>query len=118
MKDDGTKDYFYIKHILECIEKIQKWHMQGKEEFLRNEMLHDAIIRNLQILGESTKRLSVKAKEAHPEVPWKDIFGFRNIVVHEYLELDVEIIWELIKNDLPILKTAMQKLLKEFNYDQ
>ena len=118
MKDDGTKNYLYINHILECVEYVQKWYLAGKEEFLANEMLHEAIIRKLQLIGESSKRLSEKARKLCPEVPWHKIFGFRNVVVHEYLELDVDIIWDLIGNDIPILKTAMQKLLKELNYDK
>jgi uncharacterized protein with HEPN domain len=113
MKDDGTKDYIYIKHILECIMKIQKWHSEGKQIFVDDDKTQYALIRALQIMAESTQRLSNKARETSPEIEWTQISGFRNVIVHEYIALDVDEIWAAIEQDIPPLQQAMQKLLKE-----
>jgi len=76
-------------------------------------MVQDAIVRNLQTLAESTQRLSDKTKQRKPEVDWRAIAGFRNVVVHDYLGVDLERIWHIIEHDLPGLKTHINALLVE-----
>lgn len=76
-------------------------------------MVQDAIVRNLQTLSESTQRLSDKTKQKRPLVDWRAIAGFRNVVVHDYLGVDLERIWHIVESDLPSLKIHIEALLAE-----
>jgi uncharacterized protein with HEPN domain len=107
VKDDSV----YLKHILECIRRIEEDTRDGREKFLRTHTLQDAVLRNLQILTESAQRLSDAVKAEHPEIDWKRIAAFRNILVHDYLGIDMERIWEIVKRDVPALKRAALALL-------
>ena len=108
MKDDKL----YLIHIAECIARIESY-TQGmtKEAFLASSMVQDAVIRNLQTLAESTQRLSARAKAGQPAIEWHRIAGFRNILVHDYLGVDLERVWNIVQNDLPVLKEAISEML-------
>lgn len=91
------KDYrLYLIHISECIARIEEYTRAGWDDFMQSSMVQDAVVRNLQVMGESTKRLPDEWKSAHPEIPWRKIVGFRNVVVHDYLEIDIPAVWEVI----------------------
>jgi len=105
-------DAVYLSHILECIRRIEEATREGREKFLGNYTLQDAVLRNLQTLTESTQRLSDTLKAAHPEIEWKRIAAFRNILVHDYLGIDMERVWEIVQRDVPTLKRAALALLK------
>lgn len=112
----NKSDLLYINHVIESIEKIGRY-VSDKTllNFRSDSMLYDAVIRNLQILAESTQKISVNIKNSHPEILWKDISGFRNILVHDYLEgIDENAVWNIIVNDLPKLKEDFEKLKIEF----
>ena len=110
MKDDKL----YLIHIRECIERVEKYTVDGgKDAFLASTLIQDAVMRNLQTMAESTQRLSDAAKEAHPEVDWYKISGFRNVLVHGYLGVDLERVWIIVERDLPSLKRAINSMLKE-----
>lgn len=98
------EDTFYLIHISEEIARIEKFTGGGKAEFLQSEMVQYAVLRSLQTMAESVKRLSSAVKASHPEVPWKDIIGLRNVLVHDYLAVDTEEIWKIVELDLPLLK--------------
>lgn len=104
MKDDGL----YRIHIQECIARIESY-TKGIdfEEFSKTPMIQDAVLRNLQIMAESTQRLSEEFKNTHPDVDWRKIFGLRNILVHDYLGIDLETVWNILASDLPGLKKAL-----------
>jgi len=110
MKDDRL----YLIHISECIERIESY-IGGKEKqkFLDSTLIQDAIIRNLQTLAESTQRLSDAAKESMSGIDWFKIAGFRNVLVHDYLGVDIERVWNILEKDLPALKIAVKKTLKQ-----
>lgn len=109
MKDDTV----YLKYILQCIEKIEEYSKNGKKEFLRNSLIQDAILRRLQTLAESTQRLSPEIKANIPNIDWRSISGFRNILVHDYLGgIDLDIAWEVVAKYLPDLKREIQIVLK------
>jgi uncharacterized protein with HEPN domain len=107
MKDDKI----YLIHILECIEKTERF-LANKNHSLDKEMIDDAIIRNLQIMSESTQRLSEKIKITIHDIPWRDISDFRNKLVHDYLGIDLEMIYDVIENELPNLKKRILEILK------
>jgi uncharacterized protein with HEPN domain len=97
-------DTLYLIHISEEIARIEHFTTGGKVEFLQSDLVQYAVLRSLQTLAESVKRLSDALKASHPEVPWKDIIGLRNVLVHDYLAVDVEEIWKIVELDLPRLK--------------
>ncbi|HEX8229036.1 MAG TPA: DUF86 domain-containing protein [Chloroflexia bacterium] len=104
-------DKLYLIHISECIERVESYVAGGKAEFMSSSLIQDAVARNLQVMAESTQRLSDGAKMAHPEIDWREIAGFRNVLVHDYLDTDREILWQVIERDLPPLKAAMHAML-------
>ena len=110
MKDDAV----YLQHILECIERIAQYTQAGRAAFLASTLIQDGVLRNLQTLGQSAGRLSEPLRTAHPEVEWKSIVGLRNVLVHDYLGVNIARIWEVVAHDLPDLKgkvTALQQSL-------
>jgi uncharacterized protein with HEPN domain len=108
MKDDRL----YLIHIKECIERIEAYLGNAdKKEFFNSNLLQDAVIRNLQVLAESTQHLSDETKESRQDIDWYKIAGFRNILVHDYLGLDLDTVWNIVANELPILKKAIAEML-------
>jgi uncharacterized protein with HEPN domain len=107
MKDDAV----YLHHIMESIRRIERNVKEGRERFMASETLQDAVVRNLQTMAESTQRLSDRLKQAHSEVQWHRIAAFRNVLVHNYLGLDIERIWEITQRDVPELKQAVLAML-------
>jgi len=108
MKDDTV----YLRHILECIGRIEEDVADGKERFLLSHTLQDAVLRNLQTMAESAQRLSDNAKATHPEVEWQRISAFRNVLVHDYLGIDMERIWDITQREVPKLKQVVADMLK------
>lgn len=110
MKDDR----FYAIHVVESIARIERYvSAASREAFAASSLVQDAVLRNLQVLAESSQRLSDNLKVRHPEVPWRKIAGFRNVLVHDYLGVDPDRVWEILQNDLPQLKSSMQHILDE-----
>jgi uncharacterized protein with HEPN domain len=103
----------YLEHILHCINRIKDDSGSGKEVVFASPTLQDAIVRNLQILCESSQHLTEASKKRHPEVDWRGISGLRNVLVHSYFEVDLETIWAIVQRDLPVLEDAVLRLLKE-----
>jgi uncharacterized protein with HEPN domain len=106
-------DRLYLIHMSECVARIEEYVRGGREAFMASTLVQDAVVRNLQTLAESGQRLSPGFKEKHPEVDWRGIAAFRNILVHDYLGLDVERVWEVIQHDLPELKSKIAAFLRE-----
>jgi uncharacterized protein with HEPN domain len=107
MKDDTV----YLHHILECIRRIEENVAGGRDRFLESHTLQDAVLRNLQTMAESTQRLSDDLKAAHPEIEWNRIAAFRNVLVHDYLGIDVERIWAITQHDIPPLKQSVSRMV-------
>lgn len=108
MKDDAV----YLRHVQECIRRIEEDTASGREPFMASHTLQDAVLRNLQTLAESTQRLSDAAKSAHSEMDWRRIAAFRNMLVHNYLGIDLETVWEIVQRDLPDLKRVITAMLE------
>jgi uncharacterized protein with HEPN domain len=107
------KDRLYVIHIIECIDHINSYVVDGFESFKNDHKTYDAVLRQLQIMSESTKRLSEEIKKKNNQIAWREIAGFRNILVHDYLgDIDAQIVWAIITDELPKLKVAMQEELK------
>lgn len=100
-----------VLDILEAIERIEKYGHGGREEFEQNELVQVWILHHLQIIGEAVNTLRPELQESHPEIPWASIVGMRNVLVHQYFEIDTEIIWSVVENELPKLKEWFQVIL-------
>lgn len=108
MRDERT----YLTHILDCIARVARYTASGRAVFLTTDYWQDAVIRNLQVLAESTQRLTVETKATHPEIAWRQISRFRNVATHNYLNLDWEAVWDITQIELPPLKTAIMDILQ------
>ena len=109
MRDDKV----YLRHILEAVRRIEEDVGGGREPFMASHMAQDAVLRNLQTLAESSQRLSEAAKGTRADVEWRRISAFRNVLVHNYLGIDIEMVWEIVQRDLPPLKRAVAGMLAE-----
>jgi len=104
-------DQLRLIHILNCINKIQRYVEDTYQEaFEQDEMMQDAIIKNLKIIGEAATRLSKKVKSQNTHIPWQQIEGLRHRLVHDYYQVDLTIVWNTIQNKLPQLKKEIQQI--------
>jgi uncharacterized protein with HEPN domain len=101
----------YLAHMLECIHKIQRFTADGKERFLQDPMVQDAVIRNFEVIGEAAKRLDEAFRASHPEIPWRALAGLRDVLIHQYEGVDQERVWAIVERDLPVLEEAIATLL-------
>ena len=108
MKDDQL----YLLNIKECIDRIESYTIDGKAVFLENTMIQDAVIRNFEIIGEATKRLPTEFREKYPDIPWQQMAGFRDVLIHDYLKVNLNRVWATIEHNLPQLKAAIETILK------
>lgn len=108
----------FLSDILESIEKIEEYLKNAtREDLFGKSMLQDSVTRRLEIIGEATKNIPSELKEKYPIIPWRKISGIRDILSHEYFGVDVERLWVIKKDDLPILKETIRKMLKEVEKD-
>ena len=104
--------YVYLLHILESIGHIERSIAnRSGEEFLKNTELQDAIIRRIQIIGEAAKLVPEDFKKVNGDIPWKKMAGMRDKVVHDYFEVDLELVWQVVTRELPALQILVKDLL-------
>lgn len=102
-----------LKHALDAIDRVERYTKRGRKvRFLANPMVQDAVIRNLEIVGEALGRIPASYRNAHPDIPWRKVTALRNVLVHEYFGVDVKIVWEVVEKRLPGLGRALSGLLK------
>jgi len=103
-------DRLYLIHILERIQKIEEYTNNGHQSFIESSIQQDAVIRNLEVIGEAVKNISDILKDAYPEIPWRRIAGLRDLLIHRYMGVDVQEVWNIIKKDIPELKVAIRRI--------
>ena len=104
---------FYVEDILDSAHRIQRY-TQGMtlEAFRVNEMVYDAVVRNLEIIGEAAKHLPDEAKAMMPDIEWSKAAAFRDVIAHHYFGLNIHIIWDVVQNKVPAIVAAAEALLK------
>lgn len=108
------RDSILLEDILESLDKINRYTENiNKEQFEKDDMIMDAVVRNLEIIGEATNRLSEELKNQYTDVNWVQIKGLRNRIVHEYFGISNNIIWEIVKKDIPVLKIHLLMILNQ-----
>lgn len=106
-----NEDRVYLEHIRDGLQDIATYSSAGREAFFKERMRQDAILRKLQIIGQAVKNLSENVKSRQPHIPWKQIAGMRDKVIHDYFGVNLEIVWAVVENELPKLRTAVSALL-------
>lgn len=110
MTPGPDSDRVLLAHMRECIKHILEYTESDKSRFETSRLVQDAVIRNLQTLTESSQRLSDGIKTTEPQVPWRELSGFRNVIVHGYLGIDLAAVWLVIEQDLPPLADALDRM--------
>jgi|SRR4030042_1997320 len=110
-----SRDYkVFLEDILQSIDKINRYITgMSLETFSSDEKTIDAVVRNLEIIGEATRRLPDEVRIRHSDIEWIRIIGLRNIIVHDYPSINLRIIWDISKNKLPVLETQIKKIIHE-----
>jgi uncharacterized protein with HEPN domain len=104
----------YLHHILDCIEAVQEYIGDDRDAFLHNRMAQDAVLRQLQIMAESSQRLPDDLKAGYPDVEWRALAAFRNVLVHNYLGVDVGEALTAFEAKMPVLRAAAEAMLADF----
>jgi len=106
------RDREYIIDILESAKlAIDYIGEKSKEDFFLDNQCQDAVVRRIEVIGEAARRISDETRTAYTELPWSDMIGMRNLMVHEYDDIDIAIVWETVINDLPLLIDSLEKIL-------
>ena len=109
MKDAAV----FLQHIRDAIARIEVYTAAGRRAFLSDTMVQDAVIRNLEVIGEAVRNLPLDLRRQHPTIPWRSITALRNVLIHEYFGVDLEIVWRVVERRLPSLKHHVGLMLKE-----
>jgi uncharacterized protein with HEPN domain len=113
MSDKKRDAILFLEDLLNAIERIERYTANLTfEEFRDNEMAADAVVRNFEIIGEAAKNVPDRIMRKYPFVEWKEAIGFRNVLIHDYFGIDLEAVWDTIKNNIPSLKTNVLQVLE------
>ena len=104
-------DRVLLAHMRDCLDRIFEYANAERARFDGSRLVQDAVIRNLQTLAESSQRLSSEIKATEPQVPWRELAGFRNVLVHGYLGVDLGAVWLVVEQDLPALTPAVDRMV-------
>ena len=109
MKDAAV----FLQHIRDAIARIEAYTVDGRRAFLADTMVQDAVIRNLEVIGEAVRNLPLDLRRQYPKIPWRSITALRNVLIHEYFGVDLEIVWRVVERRLPSLKHHVGLMLKK-----
>jgi uncharacterized protein with HEPN domain len=111
MRDDRER----LQEIQEAIARIERYASRGRNAFDNDELIQTWVLHHLPIIGEACRALTSHLRGLYPAVPWSKIIGMRNILVHNYFEIDVRVVWSVIERDLPVLKAELGVILQDLD---
>jgi len=115
-KKKARSTRYFLEDIIESVQKVQNYASRGRSNFFKDEILQDAIIRRLEIIGEASNQLPEEIIELNSEIPWRQIIGFRNIAIHEYFRVDLHLVWSLIESgELEKLLSVAEQILADLS---
>ena len=114
MKDDRL----YLDHILSRIERIERFTSEGREAFLASDLIQEAVLRCFEVMGEAARKISEDLRQKYAETPWGQMIAVRNILIHNYDNVRLERIWEIIENDVPPLKPQIEAILAQLDAEE
>jgi uncharacterized protein with HEPN domain len=103
----------YLSHVREARASILEYTQDGRDAFMQSRMMQDAVVRNLEIVGEAVKRLAEATKARAPDIPWRRIAGMRDVLIHDYFGVEVEIVWQVVEDQIRPLLEVIERLLDE-----
>jgi uncharacterized protein with HEPN domain len=108
-------EMLYLRHMLDAVDTIEEY-LQGVDEtkFKNTRLIQDGVIRQIEIIGEAARHISKDIRKTYPEIPWQDVAGMRDKLIHDYFGVDIEKVWDTAKDDLPILRKQVVTILKDF----
>ena len=110
-KDDSV----YLRHVLDAINTVEGYlHGVNEEHFKATQLLQDGTIRQIEIIGEAVRHVSKDMRKTYPEIPWPDIAGMRDKLIHDYFGVDIEKVWDTAREDLPVLKEQVRRILDDY----
>lgn len=112
MRDDKQK----LEKILECLDRVKEYTKDGQEEFFKNHLVQDGVVRNIQIIGEAVKELSPELKEKHQDVKWSNASRMRDQVTHNYFDVDYKIVWDTVEHSLPPFRERVEDIHQRLVY--
>ena len=101
--------------ILEAVERIEEQATRGRAAFADDELVQTAVVRWVEIIGEATRGLTDELRRAHPQVPWRQMVAMRNVLIHGYFDIDVDLVWSVAQNDLPKLGAQIRAIVGELS---
>lgn len=113
----APNDGLYLLHIRDACRRILDFCTAGEGAFRSDPMRQDAVLRNFQVIGEAAKKVSAETKEKAPGIPWRQIAGMRDNLVHGYFDVDLSVVWEAARRDVPHLGVAVEALLRELGVE-
>ena len=114
MKEENREFLDYLEDMLNALSRIEEYtHDIEYEDFINSHLIQDGIIRQLEILGEASKRIPVSVRDRHPEIPWRAMAGMRDKMIHEYAGVDMDVVWKVATVNIPEDKQKIMKILEE-----
>ena len=101
----------YLAQILECLDRVSQYTKGGRAEYDSQSLIRDAVVRNFEIIGEASKRVPEDYRSRHPGIPWRELAGFRDVLIHPHEGVDHETVWRIIEHELPAIRAAIVKVL-------
>jgi len=115
----GKKPEIFLEHILAAIGAIEKFTKNSDEKkFMASHIEQSAVIRQFEIIGKAAKNIPAGFRKSHSDIPWKDMCGMRDKLIHEYFGVDLGFVWKTTKKDLPVLKNQIEEILESLNDNQ